>query len=86
MNNLLITYTYNNLIPNAIVINKHVRTLTLNMHFKDFHTPALLQGLLHSMLDINASDALIEAILTYPEDVEKDKNVTVLLDVDGFGS
>ena len=82
MSNLLITYTYNNLIPNALVINKHMRTLTLNMTFKNFHTPQLIQGLLYSMLDIEASDALIEAILTYPEDVNERKNVTVMFDVD----
>lgn len=80
--NLLITYTYNNYIPNAIVINKHMRTLTLNMPFKNFHTPQLIQGLLYSMLEIEASDALIEAILTYPEDVNEEKNVTVVFDVD----
>ena len=76
--NLLLTYTYNNLSPYAITINKHLCVMTLNMYMKAFHTPETLDGLLDTQLGIQSSDALIEAILTYPEDVEKDKDVTVI--------
>ena len=52
--------------------------MTLNMNMKDFHIPEVIHGLLLSHLELDATESLIEAILTYPAFDENHKDVTVL--------
>ena len=78
MNNLLITYTYNKNIVYSVIVNRQTYSMTLNMNMKDFHIPEVIHGLLLSHLELDATESLIEAILTYPAFDENHKDVTVL--------
>lgn len=76
--NLLVFYTHSNLDPYAVTINTHMRSMTLNMNMKYFHSREMIQGLLLSRLNIHADDELLDAILNYPQDALDGKDVTVL--------
>ena len=76
--NLLVTYTHSKTMIHSLSVSRQTYSLTLNMNMKAFHIPEVIHGFLLSHLGFDAPESLIEAILTYPDDVLNGKDVTVV--------
>lgn len=79
MNDLYITYTYNNLITHIYTYSKNFPdSLTLNMRMKELFTYEGLEHILNTHQGNNAPEWLISMILAIPDMLVNEKDVTVV--------
>ena len=76
---MIIHYTYINNYPIPIFYSHNdPRHIWVNMNMKGFLNEEIVYAHLCSLMDKTPPKGLVKAILTYPDDVEYGKDVTVV--------